>query len=317
MLVLLLACTGEKENEDSGVENLIEQRTYEYDDVLRINHGMVLGSHNSYHQQPEAETVPEWNYSHPPLSEQLDQGLRQFELDVQRDPETGEFLVLHAPVLDPESSCYLLADCLQEIVDWSDLHPWHFPLQILVEPKTEFASWSFFEDQEAWDEVEQIIRDILGEKLFEPADLQGSHGSLREAVTTDGWPNLSVMRGRMVLALLDRGEAMEHYTSNLTDLDNRTMFPLAPEDHEMAAYFLRDNPYDENIATLVEQGFLIRTRGDAGLVSDPERLEQAIISGAHAISTDLEENHWWVEAEHPISCNPVLVVGECSKENLE
>ena len=316
MLLFFLACAGEK-SLDSGVDNVIEERFYDHDDVLRITQGMVLGSHNSYHQQPDSETVPEWNYSHPPLSTQLDQGLRQFELDVQRDPDTGEFLVLHTPVLDPETSCYLFADCLQEIADWSTLHPWHFPLQILIEPKTEFASWSFFADQAAWNEVEQIIQDVLGEKVFTPAELQGNHESLREAVLTDGWPTLDVMRGRMVLALLDSGEAREHYTSNLTDLSNRQMFPLAPENHDMAAYFLRDNPYDDNIAVLAQQGFLIRTRGDAGLVSDPDRLEQAIVSGAHAISTDLEENHWWVEAEHPVSCNPVIAASECSKNNLE
>lgn len=315
-MLLFFACTGEKPL-DSGAESLIEQRTYENDDVLSITQGIVLGSHNSYHQQPESETVAEWNYSHPPLSEQLDQGLRQFELDVHRDPDTGEFVVMHVPVLDSETSCYLLSDCLQEMRDWSEAHPWHFPLQILIEPKTEFERWSFFEDPQAWEQLEHIIGEEIGDKIFEPAELQGEHSSIRDAVLTEGWPSLRVMRGRMVFALLDSGEARDYYIAGLTDLSNRAMFPLVNEEHDFAAYFLKDNPYDETIAAAVQQGFLVRTRGDAGLVVDAERLGQAIGSGAHAISTDLEENHWWVEPEHPISCNPLTAIEACSKEDLE
>lgn len=313
MWLLLLACAKTEPSAASESEN---QKVYLSDDVFRITDGMVLGTHNSYHQQPEAETVEEWNYSHPALDQQLDQGVRQFELDVQRDPETGNFRILHVPVLDPKSSCDLFADCLQILVDWSEKHPQHFPLQILIEPKTEIASWSFATDLEAWTEIDVLVRDIVGEKLYTPAEQQQQYASLRESVVSEGWATLSVLRGRMVFALLDRGEARASYTSNLTDIEGRTMFPLVDPDDDMAAYFLRDDPYDSSIPELVNQGFLIRTRGDAGLEADPERLEQAIQSGAHAISTDLQQNRWWMSAEEPVQCNPLLAVN-CEASQLE
>ena len=312
MLFFLWACTAEKSSPLSD-EMVTETRVYEYDDVLRITHGTVLGSHNSYHLQPESQTVPEWNYSHPPLSQQLDQGLRQFELDVLRDPDTGELRVLHVPVLDAETSCYLLSDCLEELAAWSESHPWHFPLQILIEPKTEFAQWAFFTDQAVWEEITQLVQDRLGDTLFTPSELQGSHASLRDAVLTDGWPTLEVMRGRMILVLLDTGEAREHYLAGSTQI----MFPLVDEEHELAAYFLKDDPYDIRIGPAVEQGFLVRTRGDASLIVDPSRLEQALSSGAHAISSDLLDSHDWVDPEHPISCNAVVFQEECAKDHLE
>jgi hypothetical protein len=58
----------------------------------------VLGSHNSYHQAPPAELLAAfgglasgpllaWEYTQPPLSLQLDAGVRALELDVYWDPQ--------------------------------------------------------------------------------------------------------------------------------------------------------------------------------------------------------------------------------------
>ena len=68
---------------------------------LRINEIQVLGTHNSYHLQPEpplldalrafdAVLADSIEYSHAPLEEQLDaQGIRQIELDVFADAKGG------------------------------------------------------------------------------------------------------------------------------------------------------------------------------------------------------------------------------------
>ena len=60
-----------QESWDSGDEDV--SRSYPLDDVLRFNHGQVLGTHNSYHLMPEQQTVPDWEYEHPPLDVQLGQ----------------------------------------------------------------------------------------------------------------------------------------------------------------------------------------------------------------------------------------------------
>lgn len=62
----------------------------------------MLGTHNSYHQAPPAELLAAlggltagpllaWQYSHPLIGEQLDAGVRAFELDAFWDPSGGLF----------------------------------------------------------------------------------------------------------------------------------------------------------------------------------------------------------------------------------
>lgn len=145
---------------------------YPRDDVLRLNHMQVVGSHNSYHIQPRPDLfaalqalVPPlaeaWEYTHLPLDEQFsDQGIRQIELDVFADPQGGLYAnrgaielltgdgasgipdldepglkVLHVQDLDFESTCWTLVQCLETIREWSLANPDHAPLTILIEAK--------------------------------------------------------------------------------------------------------------------------------------------------------------------------------------
>ncbi|KAI7836099.1 hypothetical protein COHA_010027 [Chlorella ohadii] len=130
----------------------------------------VLGTHNSYHQAPAqalfdhfggaASPLLAWQYAHPPLTAQLDGGVRSFELDAYWDPQGGlygqaagmriagqsgwltdpkykqpGFKVLHVPDFDFNTNCILLADCLAELKRWSDANPRHLPLRVYVEVK--------------------------------------------------------------------------------------------------------------------------------------------------------------------------------------
>lgn len=143
------------------------------DDTLRLNDIQVLGSHNSYHLEPQPEVMallrafsPELadslEYSHPPLTEQFDdQGIRQIELDVfadsagglytspagpelaalppEVDPAMEEpgFKVFHVQDIDQQSTCATLVVCLQEVRDWSADHPGHVPILVLIEVKAD------------------------------------------------------------------------------------------------------------------------------------------------------------------------------------
>lgn len=121
-----------------------------------------IGSHNSYKQQlpdawyqrVEALGVPTaaLHYQHPPLTTQLNMGLRLLELDILADPKGGlyqpaqdvlaltslhalaipGFKVLHLPDVDMASHCPLLADCLSELASWSRQHPAHAPVLVLI-----------------------------------------------------------------------------------------------------------------------------------------------------------------------------------------
>ncbi|PRW44370.1 hypothetical protein C2E21_6505 [Chlorella sorokiniana] len=137
---------------------------------LCFNQLQVLGTHNSYHQTPPqalidhfggaASPLLAWQYSHPPLTTQLDGGVRSFELDAYWDPQGGlygqaaglriagrngwlsdakykqpGFKTLHVPDFDTSTNCILLADCLAELKRWSDANPRHLPLRVYIEVK--------------------------------------------------------------------------------------------------------------------------------------------------------------------------------------
>jgi len=136
------------------------------DDCVRLNQIQVLGTHNSYHVAPASPVLAylggrsrNIEYTHRPLLEQLERGIRKFELDVFADPEGGRyarpaafrivkgldpvgprllergFKVLHTQDLDYRTTCDTLRDCLATIRDWSKSHPRHVPIMVMIEAK--------------------------------------------------------------------------------------------------------------------------------------------------------------------------------------
>lgn len=81
---------------------LVQCQSFAPEKSLRFNQIQVLGSHNSYKKaidpevmamlsQSNPEVARSLDYSHLPLTEQLDLGLRQLELDVFYDPQGGRY----------------------------------------------------------------------------------------------------------------------------------------------------------------------------------------------------------------------------------
>ncbi len=157
-----------------GLRRAIRRQARRYaDHCVALNHLQVLGTHNSYHIQPEPFLIngyvnfdPDaifWEYTHQPLDVQLEaQGIRQIELDVYADPEGGlhaqpfahglllgdlnarvpeleppGMKVLHIADLDIFSTCLTLIECLGVVKAWSDTNPSHLPIMILIEAKSE------------------------------------------------------------------------------------------------------------------------------------------------------------------------------------
>ena len=113
---------------------------------LRLNQLQFVGSHNSYKQAQSWgwATVLRWlnedaaralDYEHLPLGEQLDLGLRVLELDVFYDAASGTFPVGHVQLMDMNSHCSPLHECLAQLRAWSDAHRDHLPLLIMFNAK--------------------------------------------------------------------------------------------------------------------------------------------------------------------------------------
>ena len=269
------------------------------------------------------------DYSHWSLDKQLDHGLRKLEIDVVHDPEGGRYArpfglelvkraglppgppydpdgkmmqpglkVLHVTDIDFRTSVYTFREALELLERWSDAHPRHLPIAILMNAKTggiadpgytpglEFDAAAF----DAWDAE---IRAVMGpEDLITPDDVRGGHPTLEAAALANGWPTLGAARGKFLFVLDQRDEKMETYVAGHPSLAGRVMFVNATEGRPEAAFRIVNNPVKEfnYIQRLVRAGYLVRTRADSDTrearSGDTTRREKAFASGAHFISTD-------------------------------
>jgi hypothetical protein len=209
--------------------------------------------------------------------------------------------VIHDADIDYRSHCLLFVDCLKQVKAWSDAHPTHTPILLMINPKSSGVSWEGAVKvlpwgKEAFDRMDAEIRSVFPpEQIIEPDDVRGSYPTLREAVTSGAWPKLGAARGKVIFAIDLSPNANKPYAEGHPSLEGRiafmTTFPDAPE----AAYFTMNDPVRDwaLIRQRVGQGFLIRTRADADTrearSGDTARREQALSSGAQFISTDYQD----------------------------
>lgn len=301
-------------------------------DQLRLDQVRMLGSHNSYRKFPspaeearlKAADPQGWaglDYGHPPLESQLALGLHQFEIDVDPDPQGGLYAapyadatpevkalmaapgakVLHIAGKDTEVHCLTFRKCLTIFARWSDAHPGHDAIVILVNSSDPDCIPGLFPhdikfDQAGIDALNQDIFQVIGrQRLVIPDDVRGGHATLREAVLAKAWPTLGAMRGKF-LFILDGNDAHETFLrAGHASLRGRAMFGWFDEAAPEAAVFNIQDPAAEQarIRRMTAAGFLVRTRSDANVVEartrDGSRMKAALASGAQIVSTDYYE----------------------------
>ena len=263
-----------------------------------------------------------------PIPEQLGRlSLRHLELDCYRDPDGGLFAkplglhlaaaagappplewqgelanpgikVLHSPGFDFRTTVPTLHAAFREVKAWSDAHPRHVPIFLLLELKSDAYAppqplpWN----DEGFAELEATILAVFPrERILAPDDVRGDKPTLREAVEGIGWPEVDAHRGKIVCLMDNEGGVRDAYLAESDVLAGRLLFTSVAADHPAAAFMKRNDPqgaHDE-IRRLVDAGFLVRTRVDAGLDEprrgDLGRLERALSSGAQLLSTDLPD----------------------------
>lgn len=304
------------------------------DGVLRWNHVQAVGTHNSYHIEPDNVLDDSHRYTHLPLDEQLEaQRVRQLELDVHLHLTEG-YIVHHLPLVDPKTTCRRLVDCLETVKAWSDANPWHLPILVWIEPKDEIEAAAdltrtemlrAIELPEDYDQLDAEIASVFPpSRSLTPDALRGGDASLPEALGARGWPTLGELRGKVVFALLDSGEHRARYLERSQVLEGRAMFVDSdtPQD-PFAAMFKLDNApsrLDEVRARLGE-GFLITS--NTGLTGDDEgsqaQNEASLQAGSQYLSTDYpgprEDGGPWLDL--PGRCNPVTAPAECEDGEVE
>jgi Phosphoinositide phospholipase C, Ca2+-dependent len=350
------------------------------DRCLRLNQTQVIGSHNSYHIQPREPLFSALRgfdpllaagieYTHSPLGVQFDdEEVRQIELDVFADsagglydqrailpllglpadsgiPELEQpgFKVLHIQEIDFESTCVTFVQCLQQVKLWSDAHPRHLPIAILVELKDEpipdplqlgFVQPQLIGPAEL-DALDAEIRSVFPEQqLLTPDAVRGSHATLEDAILTDGWPALGAARGKVMFLMDNGGHYRTDYLAGHPNLDGRILFTNADPGLPDAAFVKRNDPLGPNTAViqdLVRRGYLVRTRADADTIQartgDTAQRDAALLSGAQFVSTDYPvpgraapfgtDYFAQIPDGDPARCNPINTGTLCRNDALE
>lgn len=340
--------------------------------AVGLDEVQVLAAHNAYHVEPEPplaqairdnlpELTPTIEYTHPTLTEQLDLGLRSFELDVFDDPDGGRYgapvaqqllgldpidpvmqepglKVFHIQEVDYRSTCLTFVACLTELEGWSQDNPGHLPLVVQLEVKdTEIPDpldLGFVQPipvtRDTFSRIEDEIRSVLDDdQVVTVADVQGRAGTLREAIETDGWPDVDELRGRFVFVLDDKDAKRDLYRQLYPDTLDRLIFVDAQPPEDDAAFTVLNDPVadGDRIRELVGLGYLVRTRADADTVEarsgDTSRREAAFASGAQIVSTDFEREDsrypgfvTRLPGGGPARCNPVSAPDDCTAELL-
>ncbi len=272
-------------------------------------------------------------YTHRPLPEQFSElGMRQIELDVFADPDGGlyaqprgrgllvaqnqpagsdpnqdgeltkpGFKILHVQDIDYQTTVATFHAALQQLRKWSQANPRHIPVFVLVELKDDAPSPLLTTpvafDADLLSELDAAIRDVFDDsQLITPDGVRGRHDTLREAVTTTGWPALEECRGKVLFALDNPGRHRDLYLDGHPSLKGRVLFAEAVKESDPeAAFFKKNDPVAgfDDIRRLVQAGFIVRTRADAGTAearsNDTSRRSRAFASGAQLISTDYPE----------------------------
>jgi hypothetical protein len=327
-LCLLWSCTTppDDNNNDASVARDEGPRRINYplDDKLRLNHIQVLGTHNSYHIAPE-NPIDAWAYTHKPLNVQLgSHGIRQFELDLYWNKDKKHYLVQHIPLLDPKTTCDTFVKCLKVMKDWSDRHPQHLPMIVMLETKVS----SVDEPPQMFESMEkEILKVWPRESILKPDDVQGSYATIQEAIQKEGWPTLGAVRGKILFFLLTNSKRRAVYTDNNTSLKGKLMFASGPLDSPLTAITNLDNPGDKDkILKALKAGILVRTRADddpkADKKDNEERFAAALSSGAQFISTDFpypRDDGYIVKLPGGalVRCNPILAPSDCTPSALE
>jgi hypothetical protein len=341
-------------------------------------HSGIAPSERKLIEQQNPKAMRALDYVHPPLAAQLTGGVRQLEIDVYADSKGGRyshpaivdkvaeaglpadpdfdplhemdkpgFKVMHVQNFDQRSSCHTFIACLTIIRGWSQQHPKHLPIFILVETKQGRAGAAPAPNgpepftSATFDALDAEIRSVFSpSEMITPDQVRGSYATLVEAIhpassavptsigKSGGWPTLAQARGKVIF-LMDQRPVEAVYTEGHPSLRGRMIFTNAAPGSPDAAFTEENSGTKAEIDALARQGYLIRTRTDDGTeearTNDHTRAELALASGAQMLSTDYpaaEPSQWtgfFVALPHGLAarCNPVTAPPGCVDSLLE
>ncbi len=278
---------------------------------VKFNEIKFLGTHNSYQIAATEEYKKLYNavsdltfgivnnkkanFTMDTLTEQFECGIRNVEIDIETvvQDEKVSFIVSHDPSLDNTSSCFDFEKALEEIKMWSDSNQNHLPVTIIIEPKKNVPPIRNMKNftLEYANELDNLLRDVLGDKLLTPADMMGEYESLKEMRLDDGWLPVKDTLGKVIVLLHDTTVTNDYIKQDET-IKTQAMFPMLRYDdrNESYASFIIDNEPEKALKHEEESidkcNLIVRTRADSFPSYSDERYENADKCRSQIISTD-------------------------------
>lgn len=307
---------------------------------LKLNQIQCIGSHNSYkqaidpallamlRQRDTADRQPSKfeaiEYAHLSLTEQLNLGLQNLEIDIYADTKGGRyahpkgldwvkgqpphdpdgrmkepgFKVFHIQDIDFRSNCLTFRQCLEELKRWSEAHPTHYPVFITMNAKDDTIARPGFTLPESFtaevlNQLDSVLLAALGRnRLLIPDDVRGKNKTLEAAVLAGNWPTMKAARGKFMFVLDEQGRKREAYRAGHPALEGRMLFTNAEPGLPDAAFVILNNSIEDGpkIREYVRKGYLVRTRADSDTrqarTNDYRTFIAAQESGAQIITTD-------------------------------
>jgi hypothetical protein len=333
-------------------------------------HAGLLPGVRAFLTKKKPDSLRGLDYAHQPLDKQFDAGVRQIELDIFADSKGGRythpagpaaeeaagvradpvddnfsgassdvmmkpgFKVMHVQDLDQHSNCQPLTACLSMVREWSQAHPRHLPIFVLLETKQgkplnipnattpePFTAATF-------DELDREVRSVFSaDEMITPDDMRGNYATPNEAARANAWPTLERARGKVIF-LMDQRSAGPLYLEGHPNLRGRVLFTNAAPGQPDAAFTEENDGTEQEIAALVGEGYLVRTRTDAdtkeGRSGSTERRDHAMASGAQMLSTDYPKAEPAEWTGYSVSfaggamarCNPIARNAACQDDKL-
>lgn len=284
----------------------------ELENGIKYNELSFIATHNSY----ETESVPAYvkmcsaisnivpnlmengtgTLNQQTLTDQLNCGIRSFELDVEISKAFNKtsFYCMHSPVLDMTTTCYDFSLALKEICMWSDYNPNHLPITIMIEPKEKCVPLGTITAYKAEDatELDNFLRQNLGDKLFTPSDMLRDYNSFSEMRQKDDWCKVSDMLGKIVVVYHFSGTVTPQYIDIDPTIKTQAMFPAMVagcENSSYTAFIITNDAWranETNKSIVADKKIIVRTRVDTHPSYSEERKAAAMQSCSQIMSTD-------------------------------
>nr|VFK40035.1 MAG: Phosphoinositide phospholipase C, Ca2+-dependent [Candidatus Kentron sp. TC] len=184
-----------------------------------------------------------------------------------------------------------LKGCLQDLASWSGNHRNHEVITLFLDKK---QGWGW-NDSRAPADLDRLITDVIPRnKIFTPADLKGSHSSLRLAAQKGRWPDMSALRGKFIFVLTG-GTLFNHNKTHheyARDRKGNAILFVAPDIDETSDVRGTPNQFDSGTddwvvfcnmkrdkasfpltAAIANQGYITRVWGGDGKTATDNRTE--------------------------------------------